>query len=89
MEVLSIARQDCRYVPDRSWRFEPRIAQDRRDIATFYRYMRRDGKSDLARLLYLTMKSAGDALAKQLAKSVMNGTTEAVHPFLVLAPKRR
>jgi len=75
-DVQIIKKPDnCHYMPDRGWRFEPLIAKNRKELADFYRSVRRDGKADLARLLFLTQQACGAALARNIADAVLNGTS--------------
>lgn len=64
---------DCRYIPDRSWRFQPEIAEARSYLAQFYRRLRREGRGGVARLTYSISREAGRKVATIVADAILNG----------------
>lgn len=65
--------EDTRYVPDRSWRFEPEIAANRKQLAATYRRVRADNPA-MARLLFARVKAAEKATQETVANLFFHGT---------------
>ena len=85
-DVQIIEKSGCRYVHDRSWRFEPAIAEARKAHADLYRYMRRDGKAALARALFKTEQNIVRSFRGAMTDAIMNGTKGHVDGLDALSP---